>query len=68
MFQERRQRDKDIPFTSLYCILSRQVGGVVPTEGRGGGVWSLNGPDANFMIRKIVFGLMTQKHFSKWHV
>lgn len=40
----------------------------MPTEGRGGGVWSLNGPDANFMIRKTVFGLMTQKYFSKWHV
>lgn len=40
------------------------MGVVVPTEGRGGEVWSLTHPDENFMIRKIVFGLMTGKHIS----
>lgn len=63
-FQKRGRGPKTAFFTFLHCILSRQMGEAVPTEGRGGEVWSLSHPDANFMIRKIVFGLMTGKHFS----
>lgn len=57
--RERRQRAKDTSFTFLYCILSRQVGEAMPTEGSGGAIWrSLSSPNANFMIREIFFGLM----------
>lgn len=48
---------KTPPF--LRCIPSGGVGGAMPTEAGGGEVWrSLTGPRANFMIRKIICGLM----------
>lgn len=63
-FKKEGRGPKTAFFFFLHWILSRQMGAAVPTEGRGGEVWSLTHPDENFMIRKIVFGPMTGKHIS----
>lgn len=43
------------------------AGGAAPTEGSGDMVGDWMVPNANFMTRKIFFGLMVLETFCKWH-
>lgn len=63
--EERKTKMKDE--AEGQGVLSRGVGGAAPTEGSGDmfGDWTV--PNANFMTRKVFFGLMVLEIFCKWH-
>ena len=57
--KKRRQRPKTPPLLFSIAFSPDRWERPCPQEGSGGAIWrNLSGPNANFMIRKIFFGLM----------